>query len=291
MIPAFVNALGGSATDARSALDEAECFDVHEVRPDALSAEIEGAVSRGASRIAVAGGDGTIATAAAVLAGTPTELALVPGGTLNHFARDNGIPTELPAAVAVARDGRVVAADAAYAGDRLFLNTSSVGAYVTFVRLRERLEPSIGYRLASLVAVMRLLLRLRPVHLQLEVDGVVRSYRTPLVFIGVGERECRIPLLGGRVEGGSRALHVLVVREKSAARLLLVALAAVALGIRHEAATPDLDAFLVDRCTIDLHRPRASVSLDGEIVTLPSPLEYRIERGALRIVVPRPSQQ
>lgn len=291
MIPAFVNARGGSAAQARAALQEAGCFDVQLLQPDQLTAAIERVVRTGAARIVVAGGDGTVAAAAAVTVGTSTELAVVPGGTLNHFARDHGLPAEPAAAAAVARDGRTTTADVAYAGDHLFLNTSSVGAYVTFVRLRERMEPVLGYRLASLAAGIRLLFRLHAVHLALEVDGVAKSYHTPLVFMGVGERECRIPLLGGRIGGGSHALHVLVVGQKSTARLLLTALAAVALGLRREAATADLDAYLVDRCTIRLHRERASVSLDGEIVTLASPLEYRIERGALRIVVPRMAAQ
>lgn len=286
MIPAFVNSRGGSATQAAAALQEAGCFDVQVLQPGELTAAAERAVRSGSVRIVVAGGDGSVAAAAAITIGTSTELAIVPGGTLNHFARDHGIPTEPAAAAVIARDGRTTLADVAYAGDQLFLNTSSVGAYVTFVRLRERMEPVVGYRLASLLAGVRLLFRPHAVHLALEVDGVAKSYRTPLVFIGVGERESRIPLLGGRVTGGNRALHVMVLRENGPARLLIAALVAVALGIRREAATPSLDAYLVDRCTVDLHRERASVSLDGEIVTLASPLEYRIERGALRIVVP-----
>ena len=105
----------------------------------------------------VAGGDGTLASAAAVLAGTGTALAVLPGGTLNHFARDHGIPTELDEALELATAGREAEVDVGYVNDLLFLNTSSVGAYVQFVELRDRLERHLGYRTASILAGLRIL--------------------------------------------------------------------------------------------------------------------------------------
>ena len=62
------------------------------------------------------------------------------------------------------------------------------------------------------------------------VDGQKRIYRTPLVFIGVGERGLQLPTLGQRVTDGRRGLHVMVVRGRSRARMLALGLAAVARG-------------------------------------------------------------
>ena len=101
-----------------------------------------------------------------MLDGKTTALAVIPGGTLNHFARDHGIPTDLDDAVANAAVGVRATADVATMNDRAFLNTSSVGAYVVFVRIRERFEPWLGYRLASLVAAPRLFFVVRPVSLE-----------------------------------------------------------------------------------------------------------------------------
>ena len=67
-------------------------------------------VGAGAKRLLVAGGDGTIATAAATLVDTPAELAVLPGGTLNHFARDLGISTVAAEAVELASGRRRAAA-------------------------------------------------------------------------------------------------------------------------------------------------------------------------------------
>ncbi|MFL5578007.1 MAG: diacylglycerol/lipid kinase family protein [Gemmatimonadaceae bacterium] len=284
-IPAFVNAAAGTATAALEALRSAgDVFDVREVDPRALGDELRRVVAGGAERVVVAGGDGTVGTAAAAVAGSDTALAVLPGGTLNHFARDHDIPTDAAEAARLAAVGAVVGVDVGYVNGELFLNTSSVGAYVLFVRTRERLERWLGYRAASFVAGLRILTNLRPYRVTLDVEGTTRVYRTPIVFIGVGERELRVPLVGARVGGGRRGLHVLVVRSRTAGRLFALALAAAARGVDDVARSPLLDSFVVDRCRIDLPRPRGRVALDGELVEMRAPLEYEVRRGALRVV-------
>jgi diacylglycerol kinase family enzyme len=280
-----VNEAAGSASAAIEALRGAGAsFDVHEVAPAALGDELRRAVAAGAERVVVAGGDGTIATAAAALAGSDVALAVLPGGTLNHFARDHGIPTDAAEAARVAVAGEVVGADVGFVNGKIFLNTSSVGAYVLFVRTRERLERGFGYRVASFLAGLRVLSQLRSYRVTLDVDGETRVYHTPIVFIGVGERELRVPALGSRVAGGRRGLHVMVVRSRTAGRLFALALAAAARGVAQVARSPLLDSFVVDRCRIDLPRRRGHVALDGELVDMEAPLEYEVRRDALRVV-------
>ncbi len=259
-------------------------FDVRVVEPKRLADVISGAVADGTRRIVVSGGDGTIATAAHALVGTGVELGIVPGGTLNHFARDLGIPADLATACEIAADQTVVEwADVGYVNGMLFLNTSSVGAYVRLVRTRERLERRLGYRLASAAAAARVFLGVPRFDVELDVEGVVRRYRTPLVFVGVGERELRLPTLGKRIPRGRRGLHVMVVRGRTRAGLLAVALAAVARGVQHVSRTPKLDSFLVDRCRVVLRR-RGPVAVDGEILELDTPLQYELARDALKVV-------
>jgi diacylglycerol kinase family enzyme len=284
-IPAILNVRGGSAEDARKALEASDAFDVHDVEPDAIASTINEVVGEGAERVLVSGGDGTIATAATALMKTPAELAILPGGTLNHFARDLGVSTEPEKALELAVQGESRGVDIGLVNGRVFLNTSSVGAYVRFVRIRERLEKRFGYRVASAIATLRLLFQWTIYAVELEVEGEPRIYRTPLVFIGVGEREIQVPTLGSRVKDGKRGLHVLVVRGRSRARALSIALAAVARGVDAVAQTPELDAFLVDRCRISLRRP-TRVALDGELESMQTTLEYELRRDALHVVCP-----
>jgi diacylglycerol kinase family enzyme len=285
LIPAFVNPEAGNADEARGALRAAGGFDIREVPPHTLADHVRTAAAEGATRVLVAGGDGSIGSAAGVLSGTKTELAILPCGTLNHLAKDLSLPLELEAAARVARDGVAIPVDAAVVNDRLFLNTSSVGAYVTFVRMRERLERYLGYHIASFVAALRLLIRLPTFRVTLTVEGQVREYVTPLVFVGVGERELKLPTLGARVPGGRPGLHLMIIRRRSGARTLALAFAAAARGVDAVAQTPALDAFIVDEFRI---APRTrSAAVDGEIVRTSPPLAYRYVTGNLRVVVDR----
>lgn len=286
-ILALVNEDAGTADAACEALGTAGGFRVERIAPTELADRVRGALARGERRILVAGGDGSIATAAAAMRGKACELAILPGGTLNHLAQDLGLPSDLTEAARVATGQATRSIDVAEVNGHLFVNTSSVGAYVTYVRTREGLEPRLGYWLASIVAGFRILFRLRSFRVTMEVDGVSQEYLTPLVFIGVGERELRMPSLGARVPDGRRGLHVIVVKSRSAGRMLALAFAAVARGVRAASRTPAMQSFIVDRVRIE---PRTGmvggrVGLDGEIVWMVPPLDYRFVRDGLTVVV------
>lgn len=285
-IPAFINPGAGNADDASGALEAAGGVEVRKTEPADLAEAITKALDDGTRRIIIAGGDGSVAGAAAVIAGTNVSLGIVPAGTLNHLAKDLGIPLDLEEAARLAVGGDEITVDVARAGERLFINTSSLGAYVAFVRTRERLEPRLGYWIASFVASVRLLFTLRLFTVEIEVEGEERQYRTPLVFVGVGERELKLPRVGGRVEGGGRGLHVLIVQGRTGARLFALALAAAARGLDSVSRGPSIDAFLVDRCSIELPRRTAHIAVDGEIVEVQGRVEYALWRDALRVVAP-----
>jgi len=265
-------------------------FDLEAVEPHEIESTLKEAIDHGTKRILVAGGDGTIATAAALVARSDVELAILPGGTLNHFAKDHNIPTDLGKAALVAGDESsiVVGADIGYVNDCVFLNTSSIGAYVTFVRDRERFEKRIGYSIASFFAFVRTLSELRTFTVSFEVEGVKKTYRSSLVFIGVGERELKLPTLGARVKNGRRGLHVMIVRGRKRARLFAVGLAGIAKGTREAEKLPEFDEFIVDSCRIDLVRRHATIGLDGELKRMQTPLDYRLQRDAIRLVVAPP---
>jgi diacylglycerol kinase family enzyme len=284
VIPAFVNPTAGNAEEVDRALRKAGCFDVRDVVPDRVTQSVQTAIDEGATRVAAVGGDGTISAAAAAVARTGVELVVIPAGTLNHFARDYGIPLDLDAACANAMSERIRCVDVGWVNGRLFLNTSSVGAYANFVRVRERLEHRVGYWMASAISAVRTLVRMRPFKVWFQTEGVQRLYQTPIVFIGVGQRELKLPTLGNRLDGGRSGLHVMVVRGRTRARLLALTFEAAARGTRAVSRTPKLDAFLVRECRIE--QRHSTVAVDGEIVKVDSPLRYELGPAALKLVVP-----
>src|SRR5687767_13021174 len=84
-VDAIRRALHGVGIDARI-----ELLDGGRIPPRAKAA-----AKQGDKLLIVAGGDGTVSAAASALAGTRTALGILPLGTLNHFARDLGLPTDL----------------------------------------------------------------------------------------------------------------------------------------------------------------------------------------------------
>lgn len=281
-LPAFVNAKSGSADDAREALERDDRVELREIEPKKLAEAVDEAIAGGATRVIVAGGDGSLAAAAGAVAKAGAEMGIVPGGTMNHFAKRLHLPEDPREALDIATTAPSIANDVGYLNDRLFLNTSSIGAYVTFVQVRERWEKRVGHWIASLIAAVRLLWTLDTVRLSIEVDGREQHYDTPLVFIGVGERELKLPKLGGPVEGGKRGLHVFIVRGRTRARIVALAFVAAARGLGYLSRTPHIDAFLVESCTIEASGERA-VAVDGEIIAMDTTLEYRLARDELLV--------
>jgi diacylglycerol kinase family enzyme len=286
-VKALLNSRCGNAEAAREALANAG-FELEAVEPNEIENRIKQAIDRGAKRILVAGGDGTIATAAGQVAKKEIELAILPGGTLNHFAKDNGVPTDLEKAAVVAGGTHIVGTDIGYVNDAVFLNTNSLGAYVTFVRERERYEKRLGYTMASMIAFVRMLSEMRTFSVTLEAKGEKATYRASLVFIGVGERELKLPTLGNRVKNGKRGLHVMIVQGRKPARLFALALAGITKGTQKAQQLPEFDDFIVESCRIDPTRRMVTLGLDGELKRFQTPLDYRIERDALRLVVAPP---
>lgn len=148
------------------------------VEPDMVRKTLLDAAAR-SSGIGVSGGDGTVATAAGIAVGADRPLAVFPSGTLNHFATDIGVSKIEDVAKAV-DEGAVIEADVAYANDRVFLNTASIGMYPEMVELREQLEDRLGKWLAMVVSLVVMLKRGTPT--EITIDGAREQVWT--VFIG-----------------------------------------------------------------------------------------------------------
>ena len=283
---ALLNPGSGSAGRARGFLESDSRFVVREIEPGAIPNAVRAEVDRGTARILVCGGDGTVAAAVGAAARTPLEIAVFPGGTLNHFARDMGIPFDDPvAALNLAVTGSARPTDLGYINGRAFLNTSSVGAYIDFVRFREEMERHFGYRLASVVAAGRVGFRPRLISLEIRTDeGRNRRYDTPLLFVGVGERWVEGRSLGSRRPGGASALHVVVTRGRARPKVVAHALGAVIHGRGRDPGDDGIDVNLLTHLVATVKAGAVTVAVDGELVPMTAPLRYAIEQGAVLVV-------
>jgi YegS/Rv2252/BmrU family lipid kinase len=247
------------------------------------------AVDEGAELLVVGGGDGSISAAAGVLAGTETALGILPLGTLNHFARDLGVPTDLKEAAQAIATGRARPVDVAEVNGRIFINNSAIGLYPLMVIDRELQQKRLGRskKLAMLVASARTLARFGKYRLALTVNDRQAIIDTPLLFVGNNDYRMDIGAPGHRESLEDGRLSVFVMRKKT--RVGFVAASIRALFNR---ARPDDMVRLddVERLLVASRRSHLVISVDGEVEPAQTPLEYRVRKGALKVIAPEPSE-
>ncbi|HEU5149182.1 MAG TPA: diacylglycerol kinase family protein [Iamia sp.] len=251
----------------------------------AVGLSVRMAADRGADVVVVAGGDGTLGTAADALAGTGTPLGILPLGTFNHFAKDLGIPIDVARAAEVIVDGQTVAVDVAEVNGRTFVNNSSIGLYPVMVDLRDEIRSTRGWGKVRAVplASWRVLRRFPTRRLQIEVDGQTWDQRSPFVFVGNNTYEIGPRGIGARTEIARGVLCCYVAKAETRRRFVRLAVGA---ALRGATATPHLDSACAPEVTIDAHGHRVLVAVDGEVDTVRGPLRYRSRPGALLVRVP-----
>ena len=239
---------------------------------DKLSQQAEAAVAEGA-KLVVAG------------AGSDTRLGILPLGTLNHFARDLGIPFDPDAAARLIAQGRDRRVDVAEVNGRVFINNSAVGLYPLMVRDREAQRSKLGRskRWAMAVAAVRTLLRFSSQRLVLTVNKERARVDTPLLFVGNNAYRLEMPGAGTRERLDGGELCVVLLRRKSRFGFC----SAVARALVGRDRTIDLEHMDgVRQLRVDSPLASLAISVDGETERFEPPLVYRIRPGALRVIAP-----
>jgi diacylglycerol kinase family enzyme len=249
-----------------------------------LAALANRAIEEGHGIIVAGGGDGTLNCIAGKVLEAGRILGILPMGTLNHFAKDLGVPLDLGEAVAAIAHGRVQQVDVGEVNGRVFLNNSSLGLYPRLVREREKLQ-GIGNRkwVAFVRALGFVLRRHKRLRVQLETPGAGRLTRkTAFVFLGNNEYRTAGWQIGTRSRIDAGHLWIYMVPHRGISGLILLALRAI-LG-RLDAGS--VEAMAITQCTIRTGRRLVDVATDGEVNSMPLPLHYRIRPRALRVLVP-----
>jgi diacylglycerol kinase family enzyme len=232
-----------------------------------------------------AGGDGTVNAVAQAVCGTKRPMGVLALGTLNHFARDLGLPLDLEAAAQVIAAGHTRPVDAAEVNGRIFVNNSSLGAYPAMVLDRERMKRSGRNKWASLVlASTRAFIRFRCATVEMSAAQGRRSCTTPFLFVGNNEYCLDGVRLGRREHLNAGRLALYLAPGATRAGVLRMAFAALFGRLKQ---TPEYEEFLVPEFTVRVHgRRRLRVSFDGEVQRMPGPLHYRTLPGALNVLAP-----
>lgn len=293
-IPVLLNRAGGSlaadptlADKARDALAAAGLdVEVELLSGGECAVRCRAIAERGDRLVIVGGGDGTISAAASALAGTETLLGILPLGTLNHFARDLGLPIDLDEAaklIAARKERRV---DIGEMNERVFINNSAIGLYPLMVVDRDVQRKRLGRskRLAMVIASLRTLVRFNHHRLTLTVnEEQTGRVDTPLLFVGNNGYRIDIGAPGQRERLDGGELYVLVMRKKTRRGLLAASIRALT-GRNRPDDMVEIEG--VERLRVSSRRPQLAVSLDGEVVRGAPPFEYKVRKKALRVVAP-----
>jgi diacylglycerol kinase family enzyme len=296
---ALLNVGAGTANHKGSEhlrLNLAGAFDALDVTADLtfcagpeLKTQAEAALARAEAgeidRLVVGGGDGSIRTVAGVLAGTNVPLGILPLGTLNHFAKDLGIPLHLDAAAEVIAKGVERAVDLAEVNGEAFINNSSIGIYPYMVldRERRRSHHQFAKWIAVVPAFFRVLKHFPRRRLAISAEGWTRPYRTPCLLIGNNEYGKELFTLGRRHHLDRGELSVYVVKQRRPFGFFWMICR---MCVGRVSPARDMESFRLKDVLVRSKTSRLPVALDGDVEMMHPPLHYRSRPGALRVIVP-----
>ncbi|MGW6980772.1 diacylglycerol/lipid kinase family protein [Streptomyces sp. NPDC054932] len=234
------------------------------------------AVADGADLLGVAGGDGTQARVAEVAAEHDLPFLVISAGTRNHFAMDLGLDREDPARCLDAlADGEELRVDLGVVGGHAFVNTASFGVYAEIVQRPEYRDAKAD---SALAALPDLLLGYAGTTLDAVTDGT-RLESQQALLVSNNPYTSSEPMGARRARLDLGALGVLGIRVNNAAQAADIAL--------RGAKAPGLHVLTSRQVVIGSAAQNIAVAVDGEALTLPTPVTCSIRPGALRVLVPR----
>jgi YegS/Rv2252/BmrU family lipid kinase len=262
---------------------QAEVTLVHSGRE--ISEAAQRALDDRVARVVACGGDGTVSAVASKVAGSGVALGVLPTGTLNHFAKDLGLPLDLDAAIDVIATGRERGVDVGEVNGRIFINNSSLGLYPDIVLDRERQRRRLGRGkwMALLAASLHALRRYPVLSLAMQADGRPLRRRSSFVFIGNNEYRMEGFEIGERAALSDGVLSLYVTQRTGRFGLLRLAVRALFGRLRQ---ARDFDMLRAAEVVVDTPRHRVHVAADGELLVMETPLTYRVRPAALRVIVP-----
>jgi diacylglycerol kinase family enzyme len=248
-------------------------------RGDDLEQLARDAIARGADVIGMAGGDGSQALVAGIASEHGIPFVCIPAGTRNHFALDLGVDREdVEGALDAFLDGYERTVDLARVNGRVFVNNVSFGVYAAIVQSDE-------YRDAKLNTAAKMLPELLgsdydPFDFELDGPDAIAGCDPDLILVSNNVYKLEgIGGLGTRARLDEGVLGVIVVEVHNGAELAqLVSLSTAGRGSAysgwHEWTTPTLE--------VRSGKP-VDTGIDGEAVTLESPVRLEVQAGALRV--------
>ena len=264
--------------DLKSKAEElgAEVFLIDGSEPVDVAKVAREAVAQGADLLGVAGGDGTQALVAGIAAEHGIPFVVISAGTRNHFALDLGLNRENPSAcLGALSDGVELRVDLGRINGQVFVNNASFGAYAEVVETPAYRDDKLN---TTLNLLPDLLQGQRGVRLSARADDTeIRSPQALLVAnnpYGTGD----IAGLSRRARLDAGVLGVIGVKVRNVQQAIDLLRGRRAVGVR---------VLRTKKIEITADAPQIPVGVDGEALSMSTPVVCTISPGALRVWVPR----
>ena len=256
------------------------------MRPDQFRAMVRASWDQGFDALIVAGGDGTVHTGAGIAIEMDLLLGVLPLGTLNHFAKDIGMPGgDLASAVEWLRTAVETPVDVGDANGTVFVNNASIGAYPAMVIYRDEICRRRGWGKvrATPAAIARTLRRLHVFDVTVKVDDAApEPLTTAFLFVGNGVFDRHGNHVGRRTSLTDHRLGLYVIATSTRRRLVANAIAA---RLRGVTAAHETERYRAESLEVAAHEPSLLIALDGEPTNLSTPITFHSRPSALRILV------
>ena len=254
----------------------AEVFLIDGSEPVDVAKVAREAVAQGADLLGVAGGDGTQALVAGIAAEHGIPFVVISAGTRNHFALDLGLNRENPSAcLGALSDGVELRVDLGRINGQVFVNNASFGAYAEVVETPAYRDDKLN---TTLNLLPDLLQGQRGVRLSARADDTeIRSPQALLVAnnpYGTGD----IAGLSRRARLDAGVLGVIGVKVRNVQQAIDLLRGRRAVGVR---------VLRTKKIEITADAPQIPVGVDGEALSMSTPVVCTISPGALRVWVPR----
>jgi YegS/Rv2252/BmrU family lipid kinase len=247
--------------------------------------KIKQAVEENYDVIAAAGGDGTISSVAAELVNKNIPLGVIPFGTLNHFAKDLNIPLTIKEAIENILKMKTARIDVGAVNGKYFINNSSIGLYPKVVKHRKNETERLGGKkwLAMGKSILRVFKIYPLFHTEIKLNGKIIKGKTPFIFVGNNEYQFDLFNLGSRLKLNEGFLSVYIPKTSNRLALLKFTLLGLINKLRQEKnfITSEAEEF-----KINSSKKILEVALDGEVVHLAPPLNYKCIPESLNVIVP-----
>jgi len=258
---------------------------IHWTKPAHLTETLQQIIAGGVETLIIGGGDGTLSSAANLLVDTTITLGVLPLGTFNHFARDLGIPLDLPEAIRLLAMGRTKTVDVCEVNGRIFINNASIGIYPYAVRRRDIYQQQLGLpkRIAMFYALLGALWKLPSYKSRVRLNDTEWQIKSPFLFLGNNRYQAISPGIIARRSLAENAMCVLYAHQPGHLALLKIALQILFKSLDNVA---ELKTLLTRAAVVEISRKTLKLALDGEVIAIATPLHFRLHAAALRVIAP-----